>query len=331
MLALGLADQLPHFRIDLRRLDAAARSGHRHDARGLSDRSTFRSIRAGGISWSTASTAGPSSPATAGLARPRGAGARRVRSRHRQRAARCRRRAALALSRRRQRQTHRPLGGPRAREPRHVRARRLFSSDPKRSAARRRRRFGAARRPALAEGFQVTADNPLVGLDGRAALLRRSGEPSRRPRRLRAATTRRGRAACSIIFAGLADRRRNRGARDPVRTAAAISGRSGRRGITLGGIPLGDCWRHPAMTASRRHQRAGAAAQAVAMARLFADRAAAAGGHHGHRYRRPDRACRISQRRPVHRHRRARACAIRPTPRARTTCRLRRWWSNGAR
>ena len=35
--------------------------------------------------------------------------------------------------------------------------------------------------PALAKAFQVTGDNPLVGLDGRAALLRRLGEAVGRP------------------------------------------------------------------------------------------------------------------------------------------------------
>ncbi|HEX2817937.1 MAG TPA: DUF1688 family protein, partial [Phenylobacterium sp.] len=34
---------------------------------------------------------------------------------------------------------------------------------------------------ALAQAFQVTHDNPLVGLDGRAALLRKLGEAIGRP------------------------------------------------------------------------------------------------------------------------------------------------------
>ena len=54
-----------------------------------------------------------------------------------------------------------------------------------------------------------------------------------------------------------------------------------------------------------RDQRFGAAAQALAMAGLFADRAAANGRHPGDRYRWPYGTCRISQRRPVRRYRRA--------------------------
>jgi hypothetical protein len=45
--------------------------------------------------------------------------------------------------------------------------------------------------------------------------------------------------------------------------------------LTLGGVPLGDTWRHPAIKARRRHQRSDADPQALAMALLFADRAAA--------------------------------------------------------
>ena len=38
-------------------------------------------------------------------------------------------------------------------------------------------RAGAIRAPTqLAQGFQVSADNPLIGLEGRAALLRSLGE-----------------------------------------------------------------------------------------------------------------------------------------------------------
>ena len=74
--------------------------------------------------------------------------------------------------------------------------------------------------------------------------------------------------------------------------------------LTLGGVPLGDCWRHPALTHGGRDQRARAAAQAFAVAGLFADRAAAMGRHHRDRYRRPDRPRRISQRRAVCRYRR---------------------------
>lgn len=95
----------------------------------------------------------------------------------------------------------------------------------------------------LARGFQVTEDNPLAGLDGRAALLRRLGErvaerpdlfPGGRP-------------------GGLYDRLAER-ATDGRLPAPAIlelllealgpiwAGR-----LVVGGVPLGDCWRHPAI------------------------------------------------------------------------------------
>ncbi len=97
----------------------------------------------------------------------------------------------------------------------------------------------------LAQGFQVTADNPLVGLEGRAALLRRLGALI---------------AESPGVFAQK-DSARPGGLFDHL---AALDGKSiaapdilsellhelgpiWPSRITLGGIPLGDCWRHPAM------------------------------------------------------------------------------------
>ncbi|MBQ1541957.1 DUF1688 domain-containing protein [Caulobacter sp. CCUG 60055] len=98
----------------------------------------------------------------------------------------------------------------------------------------------------LAEGFQVSEANPLVGLEGRAALLRRLGETV---------------AARPDLFA-IADAPRPGGLFD-VMAASAEGGRlpaavilevllealgpiwAGR--LSLGGVPLGDCWRHPAL------------------------------------------------------------------------------------
>ena len=86
----------------------------------------------------------------------------------------------------------------------------------------------------LAKAFQVTPDNPLVGLEGRAALLRRLGEAVGRP---------------GTLFDAMVAR-----ATDGVLPAPAIlevllerlgpiwPGR-----LSLDGVPLGDCWRHPAI------------------------------------------------------------------------------------
>jgi hypothetical protein len=95
----------------------------------------------------------------------------------------------------------------------------------------------------LARGFQVSADNPLVGLDGRAALLRRLGSQVQ---------------ARPDLFTG-----GRLGGLYDVLAARAESGRLPATAILelllealgpvwadrleIGGIPLGDCWRHPAL------------------------------------------------------------------------------------
>jgi hypothetical protein len=86
----------------------------------------------------------------------------------------------------------------------------------------------------LAKGFQAGPDNPLVGLEGRAALLRRLGEAVGRPGRLfdvMAARAEGGALPAPTILAVL------------LKELGPIwSGR-----LSLGGVPLGDCWRHPAV------------------------------------------------------------------------------------
>ncbi len=82
---------------------------------------------------------------------------------------------------------------------------------------------------AVADGFQVSDGNPLVGVEGRADLLRRSARCWHPSRRFSAATTRLAPAVCSIIFPALArdgkiERRRS------CPNCCCSSGRSGRRG-----------------------------------------------------------------------------------------------------
>jgi hypothetical protein len=95
----------------------------------------------------------------------------------------------------------------------------------------------------LARGFQVSQDNPLVGLDGRTLLLRRLGIQA---------------LARPDLFAG----GRPGGLYD-VLAARAAGGRLPAPAILelllealgpiwadrleIGGVPLGDCWRHPAI------------------------------------------------------------------------------------
>jgi len=87
---------------------------------------------------------------------------------------------------------------------------------------------------AVAEAFQVADDNPLVGVEGRAALLRRLGETVGRPARLfdlMAARTEDGRLPAPVILEVLL-----------AELGPIWPGR-----LSLGGVPLGDCWRHPAV------------------------------------------------------------------------------------
>lgn len=99
---------------------------------------------------------------------------------------------------------------------------------------------------ALAEGFQVSDANPLLGLEGRTALLRRLGAqvaarpdlfPGGRPGGLYDVLSARavaGRLAAPVILETLLEA-----------LGAIWADR-----LEVAGIPLGDCWRHPAI---RRH------------------------------------------------------------------------------
>ncbi|WP_029085917.1 DUF1688 family protein [Brevundimonas aveniformis] len=99
---------------------------------------------------------------------------------------------------------------------------------------------------ALAEGFQVADDNPLAGLEGRASLLNRLGAQA---------------VARPDLFA-MADSPRPGGLYDAIRKCS-VDGRLAapvilevllealgpvwQDRLTLGGVDLGDTWRHPAL------------------------------------------------------------------------------------
>jgi hypothetical protein len=87
---------------------------------------------------------------------------------------------------------------------------------------------------ALAKAFQVTSDNPLVGLDGRAALLRKLGEAVGRP---------------GALFDAMATRAVDGKLPAPaiLEVLLAALGPIWPSRPSLGGVPLGDCWRHPAI------------------------------------------------------------------------------------
>jgi Protein of unknown function (DUF1688) len=122
-----------------------------------------------------------------------------------------------------------------------------FSSDPKHPLQADAEGLQNLSNAALAAGFQAREHNPLVGLEGRADLLRRlgklvAGAPEifgrndvARPGGLFdhfAAIAAGGEIAAPTILAELL---RHLGPIWPSR-------------LTLGGVPLGDCWRHPSLT-----------------------------------------------------------------------------------
>jgi hypothetical protein len=98
----------------------------------------------------------------------------------------------------------------------------------------------------LARGFQVSDVNPLVGLDGRAGLLRRLGETAKaRPDLFALKDTPRPGGLYDAIVAR-ADGKRVPG---PLILEVLLEalGPIWHGRLTLGGLPLGDCWRHPAI------------------------------------------------------------------------------------
>jgi len=118
----------------------------------------------------------------------------------------------------------------------------LFSSDPHRPLQADAAGLQAVTAERLAEAFQVTTGNPLVGLEGRAALLRRLGRALQdqpavfgqpgRPGHLFDRLTGGGQRAIqahellSLLLTGLSS----------IWPAQNL----------MGGEALGDCWRHPA-------------------------------------------------------------------------------------
>ena len=99
----------------------------------------------------------------------------------------------------------------------------------------------------LVEGFQVSAHNPLPGLAGRAALLRRLGEiVSTSP----AAFARNDRPRPGGLFDIIASLDHGSGVAAPAILENVLRhlGPIWPSRLTLGGVPLGDCWRHPSLT-----------------------------------------------------------------------------------
>lgn len=96
---------------------------------------------------------------------------------------------------------------------------------------------------ALAEAFQVGADNPLVGLDGRAALLRRLGEVMAATPAVFGAPARLGNLLDFLLMQAEGDRI---DADVVLGTLLRALGPVWPGRLSLEGVNLGDCWHHPA-------------------------------------------------------------------------------------
>jgi hypothetical protein len=244
MLALGLADHLPHFRIDLTRLDAAvdlvlATMRKSYPNLDVPFHARWRHFVVGGVDRWEAIAAARSWPDRAARARAEfdlaiisvlldaGAGPT-WRYRDAVSGAVIGRSEGLALA-----SLNMFTAG-------------LFSArpqDPLRADAQALMRLSVAD---LHSGFQIDDSNTLVGLEGRAALLRRLGERV---------------AATSGVFArqdtprpgGLFDHLVAEADGGAIAAPAILAALLRELGpiwpsrITLGGVPLGDCWRHPTL------------------------------------------------------------------------------------
>jgi hypothetical protein len=101
----------------------------------------------------------------------------------------------------------------------------------------------------IRRGLQITAANPMVGLDGRIDLLRRLGHVvSENPQ----VFGRRDSPRPGGLFDRLADTAQDGAIRAPSILAELLIHLGGAwpSRLVLGSVPLGDCWRHPLLTTS---------------------------------------------------------------------------------
>jgi hypothetical protein len=121
-----------------------------------------------------------------------------------------------------------------------------FSSDPRDPLRADAAALMAATPQTLSKGFQITEENPLVGLVGRAALLQALGA---RVTANPAVFARNDRARPGALFdhlAALADDGRIPAPRILSEVLHQLGPIWPSR-LTLGGVALGDCWRHPSL------------------------------------------------------------------------------------
>ena len=192
----------------------------------------------------------------------------------------------------------------------------LFSADG--SARADAAGLGRVDAAALGRAFQVSEGNPLAGLEGRAALLRRLGAA------LAARPDLFGSGRAGRLFDALAGE-------GTVRAGAILEALLDGLGPIWPGRLVLDRPRPGRRVAApgRAGRRAGAVPQAVAMAGLLADRGVRGRGRGGDGDRGADGAAGIPQRRAAAGPRRAAAAGARRWPRRRCRRGTRRWWNGG--
>ena len=119
----------------------------------------------------------------------------------------------------------------------------LFSGDPDRPLQADAARLAALTVEDVATAFQVSADNPLVGLEGRVALLRNLGAALTARRDVFGAAARPG----GLYDALTSDAGDCVAAQDILATLLDTLAPIWPADNTIGGQPVGDCWRHPAV------------------------------------------------------------------------------------
>lgn len=122
----------------------------------------------------------------------------------------------------------------------------LFSSDPRHPLRADAERLAALTAADLATGFQAGAGNPLAGLDGRAALLVRLGTTMLANPKVFAACDTARPGGLFDRLAALADARIVPAPAILHELLAHLAPVWPQR-LTLGGVALGDTWRHPAI------------------------------------------------------------------------------------
>ncbi|MBC7434766.1 MAG: URC4/urg3 family protein [Bdellovibrionales bacterium] len=118
----------------------------------------------------------------------------------------------------------------------------LFSSDPARLLQADAKGLQAITAARLGDAFQVAPDNPLIGLEGRATLLRRLGDAVQAQPAVFGSPARPG-----GLFSHLAGNAKQIDAHDILTLLLTALAPIWPAQNMIGGQAMGDCWRHPAV------------------------------------------------------------------------------------